>query len=269
MCRVRMQSTTLSPGPGPVHPRKQTGHLAVACGRWHGTSSSMGPEASPCTRQKASSPRRSSCSAISLLPSPPRAVRLSQGGPWRAGGMRWQASEGEHMPGTVPTSRSADTRPITNEPHDRRGGFVPQPRGGGLPMVVGKTGRRGGAALGGAMGRRDGARVVEDPEVSRRHAVLRRSGGSVIVEDLDSTNGTFVNGERIRSPITVGPGGQRRVGGTTLEIEPDQRVDDTIDSTPPRPDRMRSAEAPPPSGGLSQEREDATQPLPYRGLESA
>ena len=60
--------------------------------------------------------------------------------------------------------------------------------------------------------------------MSRRHAVLRRSGGSVVVEDLDSTNGTFVNGERIRSPITVGPGDQVRVGRTMLEIEPDQRV---------------------------------------------
>jgi hypothetical protein len=142
-----------------------------------------------------------------------------------------------------------------------------------LPTVVVKTGPEAGRRveldLEVAIGRQDGDLVVEDPEVSRRHAVLRRSGGSVVVEDLDSTNGTFVNGERIRSPITVGPGDQVRVGGTTLEIEPDQRVDDTIVSTPPRPDQMRSAEAPPPSGGLSQEREDATQPLPSRALESA
>jgi pSer/pThr/pTyr-binding forkhead associated (FHA) protein len=142
-----------------------------------------------------------------------------------------------------------------------------------LPTVVVKTGPEAGRRveldLEVAIGRQDGDLVVEDPEVSRRHAVLRRSGGSVVVEDLDSTNGTFVNGERIRSPITVGPGDQVRVGGTTLEIEPDQRVDDTIVSTPPRPDQIRSAEAPPSGAGLSQEHEDATQPLPSRTLESA
>ena len=142
-----------------------------------------------------------------------------------------------------------------------------------MPTVVVKTGPEAGRRveldLEVAIGRQDGDLVVEDPEVSRRHAVLRRSGGSVVVEDLDSTNGTFVNGERIRSPITVGPGDQVRVGGTTLEIEPDQRADDTIVSTPPRPDQIGPAEAPPSGGGLSQAHEDATQPLPSRALERA
>ena len=119
-----------------------------------------------------------------------------------------------------------------------------------------------------AIGRQDADLVLEDPEVSRRHAVLRRSGESVVVEDLDSTNGTFVNGERIRSPITVRPGDQVRVGRTTLEIEPDQRADDTIVSTPPRPDQIRSAKAPLSGGVLAEEDEDATQPLPSRTLDS-
>jgi FHA domain len=124
-----------------------------------------------------------------------------------------------------------------------------------------------------AIGRQDADLVVEDPEVSRRHAVLRRSGGSVIVEDLDSTNGTFVNGERIRSPIKVGPGDQVRVGRTTLEIEPDQRADDTITSLPLRPDQIPSSEARPSvdvsaeSVDVVAEDEDATQPLPARTLE--
>jgi FHA domain len=146
------------------------------------------------------------------------------------------------------------------------------PGGEGLPTVVVKTGPEAGRRveldLEVAIGRQDGDLVVEDPEVSRRHAVLRRSGGSVVVEDLDSTNGTFVNGERIRSPITVGPGDQVRVGRTMLEIEPDQRADDTIVSTPPRPDQIRTAEAPPSGGVLAEEHEDATQPLPSRALES-
>ena len=131
-----------------------------------------------------------------------------------------------------------------------------------------EAGRRVELDLEMAIGRQDGDLVVEDPEVSRRHAVLRRSGGSVVVEDLDSTNGTFVNGERIRSPITLGPGDQVRVGRTMLEIEPDQQADDTIVSTPLWPDQIRSAEAPPSGGVLVEEHEDATQPLPSRALES-
>jgi hypothetical protein len=130
-----------------------------------------------------------------------------------------------------------------------------------------ETGRRVELDLEVAIGRQDTDLVVEDPEVSRRHAVLRRSDGSVIVEDLDSTNGTFVNGERIRSPIAVGPGDQIRVGRTTLEIEPDQRADDTIVSTPPRPDQLGSTGAP--SGAVPADAyEDATQPLPFRRVES-
>jgi hypothetical protein len=124
-----------------------------------------------------------------------------------------------------------------------------------------------------AIGRQDADLVVEDPEVSRRHAVLRRSGGSVVVEDLDSTNGTFVNGERIRGPIKVGPGDQVRVGRTTLEIEPDQRADDTIVSLPVRPDQIPTSKARPSvdvsaeSVDVVAEDEDATQPLPARTLD--
>ena len=66
----------------------------------------------------------------------------------------------------------------------------------------------------------------------------------------------------------MGPGDQIRVGRTTLEIEPDQRADDTIVSTPPRPDQLQSSGAP--SGAVPAEaQEDATQPLPSRTVESA
>jgi predicted component of type VI protein secretion system len=147
-----------------------------------------------------------------------------------------------------------------------------------LPALVVTTGPEAGRRVDldheVAIGRQDADLMVEDPEVSRRHAVLRPSGGSVVVEDLDSTNGTFVNGERIRTPITVGPGDQVRVGRTMLEIEPDQRSDDTIVSTPVRPDQIRSAQARSPVDAsaesvdvVAEEDEDATQPLPSRTLD--
>src|SRR5262245_5256699 len=118
-----------------------------------------------------------------------------------------------------------------------------------------------------AIGRQDGDLVLEDPEVSRRHAVLRPSGGSVVVEDLDSTHGTFVNEERIHGRISVGTGDQIRVGRTTLEIEPDRQADETIVSMTVRADPMTLPEAPPSADPASVEHEDATQPLPSRMLE--
>jgi hypothetical protein len=120
------------------------------------------------------------------------------------------------------------------------------------------------------IGRQDADLVLNDPEVSRRHAVLRRSGESVVIEDLDSTNGTFVKGEKIRRPIPVGPGDQVRVGRTTLEIEPDWRAAETVVLPALQPDQIRSAEARP-SGDPVAEHEDAipTQPLPSRMIESA
>jgi hypothetical protein len=141
-----------------------------------------------------------------------------------------------------------------------------------LPAVVVTSGPEAGRRLELgveiAIGRQDGDLVLEDPEVSRRHAVLRRSGESVVVEDLESTNGTFVNGERIHGAIAVGAGDQVRVGRTTLEIEPDRRADDTIVSIPLRADPMTFPEAPPSGDAVSIEHEDATQPLPSRRLES-
>ena len=148
-----------------------------------------------------------------------------------------------------------------------------------MPAVVVKTGPTAGRRVeldaDVAVGRQDGDLVLEDPEVSRRHAVLRRSGASVVVEDLDSTNGTFVNGERIRSPRTVRPGDELRIGRTTLEIEPDPRsddtivsqanawVDDTIVSPPLRPDQVRPATMQPVHDPRT-DYDDATQPLPPR-----
>ena len=42
--------------------------------------------------------------------------------------------------------------------------------------------------------------AISDPEVSRRHARFMRKEEEFLVEDLGSTNGTFLNGERISSP---------------------------------------------------------------------
>lgn len=48
-----------------------------------------------------------------------------------------------------------------------------------------------------------GRELVGTPDVSRRHARITVEGTTAVVEDLGSKNGTFMNGERIESPITV------------------------------------------------------------------
>jgi len=58
-----------------------------------------------------------------------------------------------------------------------------------------------------AIGREAGSDVfVNDVEVSRQHARLVSQFGDYTLEDLDSTNGTFVNGQRITGPRILKPG---------------------------------------------------------------
>ncbi len=59
---------------------------------------------------------------------------------------------------------------------------------------------------------------LADGNVSRRHAELGRSDGGFVLRDLDSTNGTLVNGRRVRH-ATVGVGDEITIGTSTLRIE--------------------------------------------------
>ncbi|MSO46725.1 MAG: DUF2662 domain-containing protein [Thermoleophilia bacterium] len=59
---------------------------------------------------------------------------------------------------------------------------------------------------------------LADGNVSRRHAELGRSEEGFVLRDLDSTNGTLVNGRRIRS-ATIGAGDEITIGMSTLRIE--------------------------------------------------
>ncbi len=60
--------------------------------------------------------------------------------------------------------------------------------------------------------------VLEDANVSRRHAQLRREGKSVVLVDLGSTNGTKVNGVVVRER-RLAPGDTITVGTTTMRFE--------------------------------------------------
>ncbi|HIQ01078.1 MAG TPA: FHA domain-containing protein, partial [Anaerolineales bacterium] len=54
--------------------------------------------------------------------------------------------------------------------------------------------------------------VINHPQVSRQHARLVLQGGLMALEDLGSTNGTFVNGMRLMAPHTLANGDQISLG---------------------------------------------------------
>jgi pSer/pThr/pTyr-binding forkhead associated (FHA) protein len=69
------------------------------------------------------------------------------------------------------------------------------------------------------IGREDTDLTIDDVELSRRHAVVRRHASRLQVEDLGSTNGTYVDGTRIEEPTILGGGAEIRLGTTKLVVE--------------------------------------------------
>ncbi len=69
------------------------------------------------------------------------------------------------------------------------------------------------------IGREDTDLAIDDPELSRRHAVVRPFANRVQVEDLGSTNGTYVDGTRIAEPTLLGGGAEIKIGTTVLAVE--------------------------------------------------
>jgi hypothetical protein len=66
---------------------------------------------------------------------------------------------------------------------------------------------------GAVMGRGDQAEIrLEDPFASSRHARLVRQGAVIVIEDLGSTNGTYLNEELLSGPQPLHPGDRVRIG---------------------------------------------------------
>ncbi len=76
-----------------------------------------------------------------------------------------------------------------------------------------------------------------DPEASRRHAAVRPVPDGVEIEDLGSSNGTFVNGQRLEGKVTLEESGTLRIGQTELQVEIDLPQRTRMSPTaPPAPD---------------------------------
>jgi ABC-2 type transport system ATP-binding protein len=90
--------------------------------------------------------------------------------------------------------------------------FISGPKSGSEIYVGGQV----------VLGRDPGAADValeNDPEVSRRHATFSPAGGGLTVQDLGSTNGTFVNGHQVTAAVALSNGDRVEVGGSIIEVK--------------------------------------------------
>jgi len=84
--------------------------------------------------------------------------------------------------------------------------------------------------------------VIDGTTVSRRHARVTVAHGAAMIEDLDSTNGTFVNGTRVSAPTRLVPGDEFALGSEvlrvrlrsssalTVKVDPDDEASDKLRS---------------------------------------
>ncbi len=81
----------------------------------------------------------------------------------------------------------------------------------GLTLQLGESVKIGRAA--------DCQLILDDDYVSTRHAEIVRTDAGYVVEDLGSTNGTYVNNERITSATPFGTTDTLRIGRTLMVVE--------------------------------------------------
>src|SRR5271165_2574375 len=114
---------------------------------------------------------------------------------------------------------------------------------------------------------REGDVTIDDPEVSRRHAAVRPTPQGVELEDLGSSNGTFVDGRRIAGRTTLTASATVRVGASELRIEiaplEATRVRPVAEQ-PPGATRAPPVEDERPAASRDSPREAASAPAPSR-----
>ncbi len=108
--------------------------------------------------------------------------------------------------------------------HPAASGLAPGSEGAPRLRVETAAGLRSGAAYdlseGALLGRGDQADIpLEDSFASSRHAQLMPHGDVMVVEDLGSTNGTYLNGEQLSGPQPLHPGDRIRIGDSEFTFE--------------------------------------------------
>lgn len=93
------------------------------------------------------------------------------------------------------------------------------------------------------VGREDAGLTIDDEEISRRHAAIRPVDGGVEIEDLGSTNGTYVNGTRIEGATRLAAGDTVKLGKSVLQVEPARAAATVAAAVPPAPPSPASVPA--------------------------
>ena len=82
-----------------------------------------------------------------------------------------------------------------------------------------ETGMAYDLAEGATLGRGDVEIQLEDPFASARHARIFRQGHVLVIEDLGSTNGTYLNEEPLSGPAPLHPGDRIRIGDSEFSYQ--------------------------------------------------
>ena len=127
-------------------------------------------------------------------------------------------------------SRGADgtaaAEPVDPPSPRRRQSAMPDLRAGVEPRltVVAAMGHEPGTTFdlrdGALFGRSDGADIrVDDPFASSSHARIDDRGGAMYLEDMGSTNGTYLNGRKVKSAERLDVGDTIRIGDSEYRYE--------------------------------------------------
>jgi pSer/pThr/pTyr-binding forkhead associated (FHA) protein len=114
--------------------------------------------------------------------------------------------------------------------------------------------------------------ALDDEQASRRHARVSAQGDLALLEDLGSTNGTYVNGQPIEGPRVLRPGDRIRVGLTVIELRTGQDVQRQPSAVLPVPQVTQLSQGvlePVPERELAPEPAPEAAPEPERETETA
>lgn len=127
---------------------------------------------------------------------------------WRS--MRWAVRGLSVEPGS--SGRRGGKSPAAAEPPDVSTTVLVYPPDGGKIRTVKVSAST-------TIGRAPECELrLDDTYASQQHARLFGKNGAWYIEDLGSTNGTFVNDQRLAAPALVRPGDRIRVGTTVMEL---------------------------------------------------
>jgi pSer/pThr/pTyr-binding forkhead associated (FHA) protein len=111
----------------------------------------------------------------------------------------------------APVAAGAPATPASGPPGPERMIVIDPDAMKGMEFALGSevtVGRAGGCAI----------LLSADTFVSQLHARVFRQGKDLYVEDLGSTNGTYVNDRKVTSPVAIRKGDKVKFGRTTLEV---------------------------------------------------